>query len=223
MEDLEIFGYIASMCFILQYVPQAVLNYQRKNVEGFNRYSIVIKLIGAAFLCVDTILLQESNSVIFYGVFNVLQNVVFMVQFSIYPGTGTGPQRIYLLWILFPIVPYILGITLPATIITTSSLKPFSQIISHGSQLKESIELRSTKGLSLPTQHLNIVGGISGLIMCYYIPPISFWTYVIYINSVLEALTVYMLTYLYRNNEDNVRYLEKMDPDDIHFNPKIDI
>merc|ERR1711916_65776 len=78
-------GMAATIAFTLQYLPQAILNQQRRSVKGFSTLGIVIKHLGACFLLVNAYLTGEATPVILYGLFNVLQHSVFMVQFSIFP------------------------------------------------------------------------------------------------------------------------------------------
>lgn len=181
-----------------------------------------------------------------YGLFNVLQHSIFMVQFYLYasgeadtkktdtsepepalpPGhphhkpvtsfvtrSGAGPSGLlsflsldqfassrshYLLWILFPTIPLVMAKLWPQTIIFTNSIKPIGQIASHVPQVIECFKLRTTLGISMSSQHLNFLGGLMGLIMCYIIPPISRTTYVIYFNSVFQAVSLYGIALYYR-------------------------
>lgn len=103
-------GYFATFCFTIQYLPQCILNYKRKSVKGFNTTGILIKLIGAAYLCVNSALNGEVFSVVVYGAFNVAQHLIFMFQFTMFTG-----KRIFLLYCLIPYIPYICGIYWPQT------------------------------------------------------------------------------------------------------------
>ena len=188
------FGLLASTAFILQYLPQAVFNYRRKSVRGFSSDSIVFKYIGACFLFVNCVLIREKFPVTFYGFFNVLQHAIFLVQFTIYQ----QPMRLrFFLWICFPVVPFLLGSLLPASLPFTNAIKPLCQVISHVPQLRVCVEQKTTAGLSLMTQHLNMFGGIAGLIMCALSAPASSLTYFLYINSILQAVSLYWLAIRY--------------------------
>lgn len=77
----ECLGHLATCCFTIQYMPQAYKNYTRKSCHGFSSSGIVIKLVGAAFLMVNSYLLGELSSVILYGLFNVVQHSAFMIQY----------------------------------------------------------------------------------------------------------------------------------------------
>ena len=46
----------------------------------------------------------------------------------------------------------------------TSSVKPMSQIVSHFPQMYVCYKLRTTGGVSMLTHHLNIVGGVCGIL-----------------------------------------------------------
>jgi uncharacterized protein with PQ loop repeat len=199
MEHVASFlGLIASFCFIVQYAPQAWLNYRRKHVRGFSKMGIVIKHIGASFLWINSMILGETFAVQSYGMFNVLQHSIFMLQFSVYGDeVGSKGDSRYLLWIFFPIIPIYMGLRYPQTIPITNSAKPIAQILSHLPQLLECIRLRTTLGCSLLSQHLNFIGGVLGLYMCYWIPPRAYSTYLIYLNSVLQAVSIYILAFSY--------------------------
>ncbi|EFA78566.1 transmembrane protein [Heterostelium album PN500] len=166
-------GVMSSVCFGLQYVPQMYLNYNRRSVQGFSLHSIVIKLIGAAFLLVNSSL------------------------------TGDSVNRT-LPWIAFPVVPYLIGYLYPSTMckyqgITdiTNSVKPITQLLSHLPQMIVCINSKTTIGVSLPSQYLNFVGGVAGVIMCVGIPPKSTLTYFIYINSVWQAISIFIMYFYY--------------------------
>eukprot|EP01083_Nonionella_stella_P042099 113894_1 len=93
----QICGMIATLCFTLQYVPQAYQNYKRQSCEGFSLSGIVIKLVGIAFLMVNSVLTGENMSVFMYGIIGCMQHCVFMAQFAKY-----NNDKGALYWILFP-------------------------------------------------------------------------------------------------------------------------
>jgi uncharacterized protein with PQ loop repeat len=104
-------GYFATICFTVQYIPQTILNFKRKSVKGFSTHGILIKLIGASFLCINSIFMGENIPVILYGLLNVIQHIIFMFQFGSY-----NNSYYWYGWILFPIVPYYLALYFPITI-----------------------------------------------------------------------------------------------------------
>lgn len=183
-----------------------------------------------------------------YGLFNVVQHSIFMVQFYLYSteekkvDTSSGPtpalqpghphykpvntfvtrtsqfvssslfysrwispiehfltsKSHYLLWIFFPLLPLSMAILWPSTIVYTNSIKPIGQIMSHIPQIIECVRLRTTLGISMSSQHLNFIGGACGLLMCFIIPPIYITTYIIYFNSVFQAVSIYGIAAYYR-------------------------
>jgi uncharacterized protein with PQ loop repeat len=175
-----------------RYLPQAWKNYQRGSVVGFSTTGIIIKLIGASFLCINSFLLEESLPVLLYGILSLIQHSAFICQFAIYTS-----KRSFLLWLPFPLIPYTLGQLFPASVIYTMSIKPLSQIVSHFPQMWVCYKLRTTGGVSMLTHHLNIVGGICGLVMCSYIPPKGKMTLVMYANSLFQAITIYAMALKY--------------------------
>jgi len=205
-------GVFSSFCFLLQYVPQIMWNFTRKSVKGFSPTGIVIKLVGASFLLINAFLTGENTAVILYGLCNVVQHSIFMLQFSTYPHDdkeSSGPKtdapkenkvekkEHYLLWLMFPFVPLFFGLYAPSTMAVTNSVKPLTQVLSHLPQLKICYSLKTTSGVAMMSQHLNFVGGFAGLYMCLVLPPVSPTVYLIYINSVLQAISLYSLAIYY--------------------------
>jgi uncharacterized protein with PQ loop repeat len=189
-------GILSSICFGLQYLPQAYLNFKRKSVKGFSTLGIIIKLAGASFLLVNSFLAGEAMPVVFYGLINVVQHSVFILQFSIYPSDVHSRENFFH-WLLFPIVPYFIGVYSPQTIAVTNAIKPITQVLSHIPQLKVCVDIRTTAGVSMMSQHFNLIGGMLGLAMCLFIPPKYSQVYFIYGNSVLQALSIYVLYFYY--------------------------
>jgi len=193
----NLLGFLATCCFTFQYVPQIWLNFSRKSVKGFSSTGIMIKVIGAGFFSINSYFNHEAPVVILYGCLGVLQHSIFMLQFSIYPD-GTGPAHYhFLLWLFFPFLPLFLGITFPATIAWTNFIKPISQFLSHLPQLRMCYNLKTTTGIALSTQHLSLAGGISGVAMCYLVPPKAVTTYMVYVNAIWQALSLYWMTVYY--------------------------
>eukprot|EP01084_Bolivina_argentea_P249077 416816_1 len=190
----QFLGMTATFCFTLQYAPQAIQNFQRKSTKGFSSTGIIIKLVGAAFLMINAYLTGETTSVVLYGVFNVIQHSIFMYQFAIYK-----KDYKFLVWLLFPFIPYLLGLLSPSTIPLTNSIKPGAQIFSHIPQLYVCYQLKTASGVSLKTQHLNMIGGLAGMIMCIIIEPKSTMTYFLYINSMFQAISLYIVAIIYDN------------------------
>ena len=69
--------------------------------------------------------------------------------------------------------------------------------MSHLPQLKVCYQLKTTSGVSLASQHLNLIGGICGLYNFIILPPENTTTYVIYCFSILQALTLYGMAWYY--------------------------
>lgn len=197
--DLALFiamsmGAVSSLCATLQYLPQLHLNYTRRSTAGFSGKSIAIKMVGSAFHFANTFLLREAWPTVLYGFSNVLTHCLFMYQFATY---GQSPVHAYLYFCLVPFVPLFLGVLAPGTLSFTNIIKPVAQIVSHVPQILLSIEKRSTQGVSLNSQWLNFISGITGLYMCSVIPPVSRTTYLIYLNSLLQAISLFLVAWYY--------------------------
>jgi uncharacterized protein with PQ loop repeat len=188
----QMMGMLASLLFTLQYVPQLRLNWRRRSTKGLSGTAIVIKEAGASFLLANAWLGDESAAVVLYGLFNVLQHSVFLIQLSVYADRAQA-SLYYLPWLLFPLAPMLLGSLAPSTMALTSAIKPLTQLISHFPQLVECCRVRSTRGMSMLTQHLNAAGGFAGLYMCMAIEPNSPTIYFLYVNSIFQAFSIYTL------------------------------
>jgi hypothetical protein len=156
-------------------------------------------------LGVNAILTNEALPVTVYGAFNIFQHLIFMVQFVQYTS-----RKIFIMYLFLPLLPLVLGVTMPASICKskmtiqlmhiidyTNIIKPICQILSHIPQLLETYNKKSTEGLSLTTQHLNMVGGIAGIYMYSIVPPVSFMTRLVYINSMFQAISLYVMAWYY--------------------------
>lgn len=183
----EIAGYLATISFAIQYIPQAYLNYKRKSVKGYSPIGVTIKLIGASFLAINSILLKEMIPICLYGILNVSQHLFFMIQFAIYDN-----DRRYYSFFLLPIFAFLLGTLLPSSIPYTNSLKPISQFLSHLPQLYLSYKKKTTEGVSLTTQHLNMIGGVCGLFMYSIVEAKTYSTVLMYWSSLFQAISLYI-------------------------------
>ena len=79
----------------------------------------------------------------------------------------------------------------------TSCLKPLSQLVSHIPQLVECKRLKTTHGISFFSQGLNFVGGVAGTAMCLALPPKSPWTWLLYGNSIFQAMSLFFMALYY--------------------------
>lgn len=199
-------GFVAMVAFLLQYIPQMYLNYKRKSVRGFSTTGIIIKLVGASFLLMNSYMTGELLAVVLYGLTNVFQHSVFMIQFSMYSSDSVaadhshlviGGQRAFLVWLLFPVAPFFLARIAPQTIAATNLIKPITQVLSHLPQLQLCYRLKSTQGVSMLSQHLNFLGGICGVSMCFITKPQFVTTYFIYFFSILQAVSLYVMAIWY--------------------------
>lgn len=196
--SVQIAGMLTSVLFTVLYVPQMLLNQRRRSTEGFSSHGIVIKLFGAAFLTVNSWSTGEALPVIAYGGLNVLQHSLFMAQFFLFERKN---NLMYLGCIVIaPLIPYCLVTYYPASVAVTNYFKPLSQVFSIIPQLLECRRLRTAGGVSLLSQHLNFFGGVMGIYMCSIIPPKSFITWFLYLNSCGQAMSIY-ITYIWYDTQ----------------------
>ncbi len=169
-------------------------------------------MVGASFLAVNAFVSGEAYPVVAYGALNILQHDLFMWQFFLYEKRSNMQ---YLMWMLFPAVPYYLWQWFPESIPVTSFFKPVSQVLSHIPQLLECRRFRTTAGVSLVSQHLNFVGGVMGLYMCWAIPPRGITPWFLYINSIGQAATLYAAWFYYDSGYFEPRPLLPLDSKDV--------
>ena len=202
-------GSIASFCFFIVYVPQFCLNMKRKSVAGFSLHSTIIKYIGSAFLCFNSLFNGAGFPVFLYGLLNTFQHGLFLVQFWMY-----SSNKYSILFIFIAAIPYLLATYFPYTIQYTDYVKPLCQVLSHIPQVIQCIKLHTTTGCSLMGQHLNLIGSIFGLIMCYLEDEKSIKTWIIYFNSGFQAISLYLIAFWYHEMRffDNIK---RASPDDL--------
>jgi len=180
-------GMIATCLFSFVYFPQMLLNYKRKHTEGFSETSMIIKLIGGAYLLVNAAYAGEPSPVVCYGLFGFAMYSVLLGQIGYY-----NKRYHLLLWIfLFPVVPFLTTVMFPWTTPITNSFKPFTQIFSHVAQLLLVWKKKTASGVALTSQHLNWIGAWAGLYMCLVLKPNNTSTYFLYYNSVFQAGSFY--------------------------------
>ena len=212
-------GNIASILFVSVYVPQFRLNYKRKSVEGFSLSSVVLKYSGNAFLFVNSIFQKAAIPILLYGGLSLVIQFGFLIQFYQYKS-----DILALLYTTIPMIPYFINIAVPSLVPITDSIKPITQVLSLVAQVVKCIKLKTTVGVSIFGQHLNVIGAFLGFIMCILIGPMPLSTWLIYINSLIQGTTLYVLAMCYHemrcyDSPDNKIYIESNEPDVISLLP----
>ncbi|KAG9395840.1 PQ loop repeat [Carpediemonas membranifera] len=189
MSSIDVFGsilgYLATLCFTIQYVPQLLSNYRRRSVEGLSLTCYVIKLIGAYFLFVVALISGEHPSVICYGMVNLIQYNLFMFFWFRFRHVH------WVAWTaLTPMAPLVLVYLWPEVGNYTIFLKPLSQVFSHIPQLMLVYKAKTTNGVSMKTQGLCFMGGLCGFIMTLLVPPKSFGVTAAYICAMGQGGTL---------------------------------
>ena len=193
----DFMGYIATVIFLLQPVPQIALNRSRGSVRGYSSLAVGIKMLGASFLMTNYIVLRERLPTRVYAVICVVQLLILLIQAALYER-----RRLYLYFCCTPVPCWWLATFYPSTMTYSTWLKPITQIVAHFPVLATCIRERSMKGISFLSIHCNALGGMCGLLMCTLVELKSpYTTTLIYFNSLLQALTLYALIPLYGNNE----------------------
>ena len=185
-------GNIASILFVVVYVPQFRLNFKRKSVEGFSLPSVILKYLGNAFLFVNSTFHGSAIPILLYGGLSLIIQFGFLIQFYQYKN-----DLLALFFTAIPIIPYFINIAFPSLVTLTDSIKPITQILSLGAQVVKCVKLKTTFGISIFGQHMNVLGAFLGFIMCIVIGPMPLSTWLIYINSLLQGISFYVLALMY--------------------------
>ena len=192
-------GYISTVSFFLQYLPQIIKNHARKSTEGFSTKAMVVKLLGASFLCFNNALDGERGFVLMYGIISMLQYLVMIGQAILFTEPrGAAPL------LLLPIPVLLLSFAIPESRQFTTGLKPVSQIVGHLLLLHECTRIRSIRGISLISHGQNLLGGCSGMLALLLVPPKSSWTPLLYVNSTAQATSIFFLSWWYRTQPISV-------------------
>lgn len=82
----DVCGTLAMLCATLQYVPQLMLNRNRRSVDGLSFQTVVLKHIGACFLFANSAVIHENVMVVFHGLGTVIMLTLLILQFAAYRG-----------------------------------------------------------------------------------------------------------------------------------------
>ena len=193
-----VLGYVAVLCFVVQAIPQLWLNYRRQSVQGFSTSSIVVRLAGASFHTFSAIRQQAAAPIQWYGLSQILINQSFIWQISRYSG-----NRWVLQWLLFPLIPWVCLNYFVFLVELSMIIKPVTQITSLVPQLVTCWKQRSASGVSMHSMHCSFVGGMAGLWMCGILEHTSPLVYIVYGNSVLQSVSMYVLCWKF----DGIQFL----------------
>mmetsp|Transcript_16846 Transcript_16846/g.27865 ORF Transcript_16846/g.27865 Transcript_16846/m.27865 type:complete len:296 (+) Transcript_16846:136-1023(+) len=183
---------VASTClFGVQWIPQIMLNFNRKSVQGFSPSGAAMKWVGACFLLVNSYTASEPLPVVLYGVLNTVQVAVLISQFALWQDSK------YFVWLAFPLLPYLMAQLFPLSVPYTSAIKPLLMFLSHFPQLYLCHQMRSTSGVSMTAMHINLVSGIAGAYMFAFVPPKNAAVWGVYLAAIFQAITIYIQHFLY--------------------------
>jgi hypothetical protein len=211
-EYAQALGDLSSVCFFLVYVPQFVLNCRRRSVAGFSLSSVVLKLVGSAFLFVNSVFKEASFPFIFYGLLNTVEHCLFLGQFAVYDKHFSA-----LLLISVILIPYFICQYLPHWVKWTNLVKPGTQFLSNFPQLYHCVRVHTTTGLSMYGQHLHWLGSLFGFMMLIVEQNFSFMPWLLYANSFLQAYLIYVMAAWYgelRFSDESREEIAKDEADD---------
>lgn len=191
-------GMASGILFFIVYIPQILLNIQKKSTGGLSLTSMFIKISGGGFMLINCMLVGEAFPVQVSGALSFLIYSMLIMQIARY----NNRMNLALIPLSFVMVPYLLGSLFPSTIPLTNLIKPSTQIFSHLAQLLLFYQRKTVKGYALDGQHFNFLGAACGSYMCLVIPPKSSSTWMLYINSFLQAFSVYLFVLYYDGAEE---------------------
>lgn len=82
----DVCGTVAMLCATLQYVPQLMLNRNRRSVDGLSFQTVILKHIGACFLFANSAVIHENMMVVLHGLGTVTMLTLLILQFAAYRG-----------------------------------------------------------------------------------------------------------------------------------------
>ena len=82
----DVCGTVAMLCATLQYVPQLMLNRNRRSVDGLSFQTVILKHIGACFLFANSAVIHENMMVVLHGLGTVTMLTLLILQFAVYRG-----------------------------------------------------------------------------------------------------------------------------------------
>ncbi|EAY03318.1 hypothetical protein TVAG_173630 [Trichomonas vaginalis G3] len=164
----------------------------RESVEGFSLSSITLKLIGSAFLCINSLYNGSGFPLFLYGFLNTIEHCLFLFQFFRYGKVLYAP-----LLSLIVVIPYLICIFSPKLIPITDLVKPVTQFISHIPQLISCITRKTTLNVSIYSQHLHFIGSFLGCIMLILEENYNITNWILYGNTFIQAFSIYFLAAWY--------------------------
>lgn len=181
-------GNIAAVSFFIVQVPQILLNYRRRSTTGFSSLSVIIRVIGGSFMVSIGFVRHISFPLLFAGILNLLENLVFTIQFALY-----RQNKWYYLGFAIPVPAVLLTTLVPSSIKFTRWINPATQVICYLPYIWVIIESGTTKGISLLGQHLNMFGGVLGMLMCAISCRCDEIGWLYYLFSLIQAGSVFMI------------------------------
>ncbi|OHT03758.1 PQ loop repeat family protein [Tritrichomonas foetus] len=181
------FGNISTLCFFLVYIPQIYMVFSLRSTEGFSLSSAKLKLLGSAFLCVNSIFKGDSLPLILYGFLNTVELIFLLLPFFLFNGEWKP-----LLYIGVVFIPLFICKFMPELIPFTDYIKPITQLMSNIPQLYQCMKVGTTRYVSMFSLHLHFGGSIFGFMMLIILQNFSFYSWFIYGNSFLQAFSVYI-------------------------------
>lgn len=82
----DVCGTLAMLCATLQYVPQLMLNRNRRSVDGLSFQTVILKHVGACFLFANSAVIHENMMVVLHGLGTVVMLTLLILQFAAYRG-----------------------------------------------------------------------------------------------------------------------------------------
>lgn len=91
----DVFMNVASVLYIVCYIPELYANYKNKNANVYNIPEKIVILIGTAFACTYAILEEEPSLIANYGPILVLDTIALLMRlYYVYKNTNQTMQPI---------------------------------------------------------------------------------------------------------------------------------
>ena len=205
-------GNIGAVSFFFVSFPQILLNYRRKSTNGFSALFVLIRLFGISFQISFGIIGTLQKSALFTAFLIALENMVFLIQLSIY-----RKNRYFLLGFLLPLPGIITTLAFRESIVVTKWFYSICQVVCYIPYIITLISTHSTLGVSLFGQHLNFIGSLCGILMCCITVESDIVTWIFYIFSFFQALSVFFLALAF----DEYRIIDQPVPGQSNPSPEV--
>ncbi|OHS99149.1 PQ loop repeat family protein [Tritrichomonas foetus] len=180
-------GNLSALTYFLLNFPQLYMNFRRRSTRGFSSLFVLLRLFSISFHLANNTVLRAQFPVLLSGFLLLLTTILYVLQIAFY----CENNRLFLLWLIMPFVIFYISFSFPHTIVFTQWIMPSVSLISYIPLVAACFQSGTTYGISVFSQHLNLLGSIFGILMCLVGQMCSNSGLSFYLIGVSQALIVY--------------------------------